>query len=110
MLETIAEPSDEAFVNSRELSVKELGASLPTEKEGEEDLSKLRRIPGRLPWTAYTIAFVEMCERFSYCGTVAVCEFVPQPGVERGVILIRRTSRELHPTAAPPWLSNRRGT
>lgn len=38
-----------------------------------EELLTLRRVPGRLPWTAYTLAFVEMCERLSFCGTVAVC-------------------------------------
>ena len=39
----------------------------------DEELLTLRRVPGRLPWTAYTLAFVEMCERLSFCGTVAVC-------------------------------------
>lgn len=35
----------------------------------------LRRVSGQVPWTAYTIAFVELCERFSYYGTTAVCMF-----------------------------------
>jgi POT family proton-dependent oligopeptide transporter len=26
-------------------------------------------------WTAYTVAFVELCERFSYYGTTAVCMY-----------------------------------
>lgn len=35
----------------------------------------LRRVPGNVPWIAYTIAFVELCERFSFFGTTAVCEY-----------------------------------
>lgn len=35
----------------------------------------LRRVPGKVPWIAYTIAFVELCERFSFFGTTAVCEY-----------------------------------
>lgn len=43
---------------------------LPT----EEELATLRRVSGQIPWTAYSVAFVELCERFSYYGTIAVCE------------------------------------
>ncbi|KAA8895246.1 MFS peptide transporter [Sphaerosporella brunnea] len=42
--------------------------SLPT----EEELTTLRRVSGPVPWTAYTIGLVELCERFSYYGTTAV--------------------------------------
>lgn len=45
------------------------GLDTPT----EEELHSLRRITGKIPWTAYTVAFVEFCERFSYYGTTAVC-------------------------------------
>ena len=38
-----------------------------------EELESLRRVAGSVRWTAYTIAFVELCERFSYYGTTAVC-------------------------------------
>ncbi|KAF2459471.1 oligopeptide transporter [Lineolata rhizophorae] len=38
----------------------------------EVELNTLQRISGKIPWTAYTIAFVELCERFSYYGTTAV--------------------------------------
>ena len=45
-----------------------------------EELATLRRVPGRLPWTAHTISFVEMCERFSFCGTVSVLQnYIQQP-------------------------------
>jgi POT family proton-dependent oligopeptide transporter len=44
------------------------------EQPTEEELATLRRVSGQIPWTAYTVAFVELCERFSYYGTTAVCE------------------------------------
>jgi proton-dependent oligopeptide transporter, POT family len=40
----------------------------------DEDLINLRRVSGKIPWSAYTIAFVELCERFSYYGTTVVCK------------------------------------
>lgn len=50
-----------------------------TGPEGEEyptvdEIEKLRRVCGVVPWSAYTIAFIELCERFSYYGTTAVCK------------------------------------
>jgi POT family proton-dependent oligopeptide transporter len=39
----------------------------------DEELQTLRRISDKIPWTAFTVAFVELCERFSYYGTTAVC-------------------------------------
>ena len=44
------------------------------EKPTEEELATLRRVSGKIPWMAYTVAFVELCERFSYYGTTAVCQ------------------------------------
>ena len=38
-----------------------------------EELRTLRRIRDHIPWKAYTVAFVELCERFSYYGTTVVC-------------------------------------
>ncbi|KAF3922872.1 hypothetical protein AA313_de0206474 [Arthrobotrys entomopaga] len=46
----------------------------------EEDLATLRRVAGKVPWAAYTIAFVELCERFSYYGVTQVfTNFIQQP-------------------------------
>ncbi|KAG8630332.1 hypothetical protein KVT40_001951 [Elsinoe batatas] len=46
----------------------------------KEDLHTLRRVSGKLTWMAYTIAFVELCERFSYYGTTVVfVNFIQQP-------------------------------
>ncbi|KAL5118540.1 hypothetical protein ACEQ8H_003555 [Pleosporales sp. CAS-2024a] len=38
----------------------------------EADLATLRRVPAPIPWRIYTIAFVELVERMSYYGTIAV--------------------------------------
>lgn len=46
------------------------GEEYPTAKE----VDTLRRVCGAVPWSAYTIAFIELCERFSYYGTTAVCK------------------------------------
>lgn len=46
----------------------------------KEDLATLRRISGKITWMAFTIAFVELCERFSYYGTTIVfVNFIQQP-------------------------------
>ncbi|KKK13937.1 hypothetical protein P175DRAFT_0453555 [Aspergillus ochraceoroseus IBT 24754] len=52
------------------------GREYPT----EEEIHTLRRVAGNVHWTAYTVAFVELCERFSYYGTTAVfTNFIQQP-------------------------------
>lgn len=35
----------------------------------------LRRVSAPIPWAVYTVAFVELCERFSYYGTQVLCMF-----------------------------------
>ncbi|RMZ90734.1 hypothetical protein DV736_g2033, partial [Chaetothyriales sp. CBS 134916] len=46
----------------------------------EEELETLRRVSGKIPWQAFTVAFVELCERFSYYGTTVVyVNFIQQP-------------------------------
>lgn len=73
---------------------------LPTEGE----LTELRRVAGPIPWTAYTVAFVELCERFSYYGTTAVCtsslESLPSSVRERRANHGVSSSRQLH-SASP---------
>ena len=49
-------------------------ASYPTPEELEGP-NHLRRISASIPWAVYTVAFVELCERFSYYGTQVVCMF-----------------------------------
>lgn len=38
----------------------------------DEEIETLRHVPGRIPWICFTVAFVELCERFAYYGTTAV--------------------------------------
>jgi POT family proton-dependent oligopeptide transporter len=52
------------------------GSDVPT----EEELKTLRRVSGKIKWSMWTIAFVELCERFSYYGSaVLYTNFVNQP-------------------------------
>jgi hypothetical protein len=46
----------------------------PTEDELHGP-SALRRVAAPIPWAVYTVAFVELCERFSYYGTQVVCTY-----------------------------------
>ncbi|KAI1433795.1 POT family protein [Xylaria sp. CBS 124048] len=50
------------------------------EYPSKRDLETLRRVKGRISPIIYTIAFVELCERFAYYGTTAVfVNFIQQP-------------------------------
>lgn len=50
------------------------------DKPTEEELRTLRRVSGKIKWTMWTIAFVELCERFSYYGSaVLYTNFVNHP-------------------------------
>ncbi len=45
----------------------------------EEELHTLRRVSDHIPIKLFTIAFIELCERFSYYGTVIVVRIRPAP-------------------------------
>jgi POT family proton-dependent oligopeptide transporter len=50
------------------------------DKPTEEQMRTLRRVSGKIKWSMWTIAFVELCERFSYYGsTVLYTNFITQP-------------------------------
>ncbi|TDZ16305.1 putative peptide transporter ptr2 [Colletotrichum orbiculare MAFF 240422] len=50
------------------------------DKPTEEELHTLRRVSGPIRWSMYTIAFAELCERFSYYGSsVLYTNFVMRP-------------------------------
>lgn len=54
----------------------EYGNTFPT----DEDKLTLRRIPEAIPWTAWTVAFCELAERFSYYGSTQVFQnFIQNP-------------------------------
>lgn len=50
-----------------------VGDEDPTEEELHGP-NALRRISAPIPWSVYTVAFVELCERFSYYGTQVLCK------------------------------------
>lgn len=49
-----------------------IGDEDPTDEELHGP-NALRRISAPIPWSVYTVAFVELCERFSYYGTQVLC-------------------------------------
>ncbi|KAI3331085.1 POT family protein [Ustulina deusta] len=50
------------------------------EYPSKRDLETLRRVKGHISPIIYTIAFIELCERFAYYGTTAVfVNFIQQP-------------------------------
>ncbi|CAK45433.1 uncharacterized protein An08g04600 [Aspergillus niger] len=67
------------------------GREYPTEEEERT----LRRVSDSVSWTAYTVAFVELCERFSYYGTTAVCRFSRRFGQSGALGQGERTSTAL---------------
>lgn len=71
-LETPLPPKKAAVVDAAP-TLDDDGRERPTPEEERT----LRRVAGKVRWTAYTIAFVELCERFSYYGTTAVCMYFP---------------------------------
>lgn len=80
------------------------GREYPTEEEERT----LRRVSDKVPWTAYTVAFVELCERFSYYGTIAVC--MSRSGLDSGLserLTMESTSHQLHPAATSSWIPDR---
>lgn len=66
---TIVDDSSQSASARKESLVDADGKEYPT----VEEIGSLRRVCGSVPWAAYTIAFVELCERFSYYGTTIVC-------------------------------------
>ena len=97
MAEIKSMPKDEA--NPVEVEAKETFPS-------DEELRTLRRVAGPLPWPAFTVAFVELCERFSYYGTTAVC-MLPFFSQMNTVILMGQSSTSssvLSLMARPPVL------
>ena len=76
----------------------------------EEEWATLPRVAGTIPWTAWTVAFVEFVERFSYYGTSAVCECaVHLARLSRAAPLTTfPNSRELYPVGPASGLNHRR--
>ncbi len=62
---------EKTYAQSQDAAASEQACEYPT----EEELHTLRRVADKIDWNVYTLAFVELCERFSYYGTTVVCEF-----------------------------------
>ncbi len=60
-------------INANSVRASHLTQDSDDDEVTDEDLRTLRRVSGKIPWTAFTVAFVELCERFSYYGTTVVC-------------------------------------
>jgi hypothetical protein len=95
----------------------ESGREYPTELE----MQTLRRVSDHIPWITFSVAFVELCERFSYYGTTVVCMyflsiFYVSLNLRRGDPLsndscISNTpffSCQFHPTGSSSGIHNRR--
>lgn len=65
---TVAE-KHEPYASTSEELIGPNGEQLPT----DEEWATLRRVYGKVNWMIYIIGIVEMCERFAYYGTTAVC-------------------------------------
>jgi POT family proton-dependent oligopeptide transporter len=74
----------------------EFEADLEGEEPTEEELRTLQRVSGKIPWTAFTIAFVELCERFGYYGCQVLCTLLPYPCIQP----LTSGRHQLHPTGA----------
>jgi hypothetical protein len=65
-----AAAADDAPAEKELTGIPEPGAL--ADSPSEEDLHTLRRVADHIPLKLFTIAFIELCERFSYYGTVIV--------------------------------------
>jgi POT family proton-dependent oligopeptide transporter len=74
-------------------------ADLEGEEPTEEDLKTLRRVSGKIPWTAFTIAFVELCERFGYYGCQVLCMLPSIAKLYPNLLTFPRY--QLHPEGSP---------
>ncbi|KAI1932916.1 hypothetical protein LOZ58_001770 [Ophidiomyces ophidiicola] len=56
------------------------GVGLRRETPTEDEMKNLRRVSDKIPWITFSVAFVELCERFSYYGTTVVfTNFIQRP-------------------------------
>lgn len=83
------------------------GSVTDSDTPTEEELHKLHRVSGAIPWVAYTIAFVELCERFSYYGTTVVCRLPQYRGAPCSHWSNLSSSRQLHPATDAAGVNDR---
>lgn len=68
-------------------------------KPSDEDMRTLRRVSGPIKWSMWTIAFVELCERFSYYGTSVLYKLRQPPAAPR--LVHRRAPPPRRPARRP---------
>ncbi|KAL8712635.1 MAG: hypothetical protein Q9220_003166 [cf. Caloplaca sp. 1 TL-2023] len=89
VLDVPAAPGIENEKNVKSLTIAD-DSSASIDADGKEyptaeEVATLRRSAGPVPWSAYTIGFIELCERFSYYGTTQVfVNFIQQPLPDNG--------------------------
>ncbi|KAF2645297.1 MFS peptide transporter-like protein Ptr2 [Massarina eburnea CBS 473.64] len=77
----------------------EFELDLEGEEPTEEEILTLPRVSGKIPWTAFTVAFVELCERFGYYGcSVLYTNFIQRP-LPEGYPTGKNPTLEGHPGA-----------
>ncbi|PHH81907.1 hypothetical protein CDD82_7598 [Ophiocordyceps australis] len=77
--DAVSAPPAQAYHDSRN-GESTAGSMDQLEVPSQDDLATLRRVPNKIPLKLFTIAFIELCERFSYYGsTVVFTNFIQQP-------------------------------
>ncbi|KAM5430163.1 peptide transporter ptr2 [Microsporum canis] len=66
----MAEPKDIEPIPSSAPDPEDVSVQLEEDENTptEEELATLRKVAGKLPWSAFLVAVVELCERFAYYG------------------------------------------
>ncbi|EGE03815.1 MFS peptide transporter Ptr2 [Trichophyton equinum CBS 127.97] len=64
----MAEPKDIEPEQTPSPPVREIVSTPNKNEPTEQELATLRKVAGKLPWSAFLVAIVELCERFAYYG------------------------------------------
>lgn len=72
---SVTQYNDEKRPRNASVHIAEEFMDLPRPTEAElHGPEALLRVPAPIPWSVFTVAFVELVERFSYYGTQVVCK------------------------------------
>jgi sulfur transfer complex TusBCD TusB component (DsrH family) len=114
--EEVSTPAQDGIINLKDGSIA-IASNSDTEEtlrgpNGEvypskKDLETLRRVKGHISPIIYTIAFIELCERFAYYGTTAVCRLSASHINLKLEYVLSTCSRQLHPTTSPTRVDHR---
>lgn len=92
----------------------EAGTDIENMYPTAEELATLRRVANKIPPKLFTIAFIELCERFSYYGSTAVCKYIQNSltniilNMLSFMLIDFFHSHKLHSAATPSRLYDRR--